>query len=236
LSLLHLFYINRPWAYRKAMILVVKFWTLRSLNLIGIHVHQKGQTVQSSENFLVVSNHLSYLDILLITSQFPSCFVTSMEIKETPFLGYITELGGCLYVERRSKENLHQEIQQITVALEKGFNVTIFPEATSTNGEKVLRFRRPLYQAAISSKKPVLPICLNYKFLNYQKVNKANRDTLFWYGDMNFLSHLWQLMGQESIHVEIELLPSLPIIEVVDTQILAEKSHNLVSHSFIPVT
>lgn len=228
---LYFFYRKRPWEYRNAMYPFLRFWTHRALNLIGITIKSKGQTVNGSNSYLIVSNHLSYIDILITTSQFPSCFVTSMEIKETPVLGFMTQVGGCLYVERRSKANIQNEINEISEALKRGINVTIFPEATSTNGESVLRFRRPLYNAAIASKKFVKPICINYKKINNQVVSPQNRDLLFWYGGMSFVPHLWRLMGQSNIEVELEYLSELPTIEVNEAQALAEKSYDLVVKS-----
>ena len=235
LIILRFFYIGRNWAYRKAIYPYIKFWSKNALKLIGISVTTKGSTIKNAENFLVVSNHLSYLDIIIVTSQFPTNFVTSMEIKETPVLGFLTEVGGCLYVERRNKENLHKEINEITEALAKGLNVTIFPEATSTNGEGVLRFRRPLYNAAIHSRKMVKPICINYKMLNGALLNRNNRDVLFWYGGMSFLPHLWQLMAQDKIEVEIKFLEDLPIMEITEAALLAEESYRLVTSAYIPV-
>jgi 1-acyl-sn-glycerol-3-phosphate acyltransferase len=83
-------------------------------------------------------------------------------MKNTFFLGQICKFASCLFVERRSRGNLDQEIKEITDALNYGHNVLIFPEGTSTNGDEVLRFKRPLFNAAIFSSKKVLPATLNY--------------------------------------------------------------------------
>ncbi|NJL24795.1 MAG: 1-acyl-sn-glycerol-3-phosphate acyltransferase [Calothrix sp. SM1_5_4] len=153
------------------------------------------ENIHSSPNGLFVGNHLSYLDILVIHSEVPTCFVTSMEIKETPVLGQVCQLAGCLFIERRNKQNLRAEVSEISEGLREGLNVAIFPEATSTNGEQILRFRRPLYLAAIMAEKPVIPFCLNYRSVGGEAINVRTRDKVFWYGDMDFAPHLWELAG-----------------------------------------
>lgn len=204
------------------------------LKILGIEVEWKGQ-VDPKENHLIVSNHLSYTDILALAATVPSSFVTSVEIKNTPVLGNIVKAAGCLFVERRNKDNIGKEVAEITEALAKGFNVTIFPEATSTNGESVLRFRRPLYEAALQSGKKVLPLCINYKSIDGEKITMANRDLAFWYGDMEFLPHLWNLALHKNIVIEITVLDEITMKESLNVDDLATTSHEAVSKAYRPV-
>lgn len=218
------------WKFRSKVIYVMSMYCSWGLKLAGVQVKKQG--IKNDMKFMV-ANHLSYLDILVIASQFPTTFVTSVEIRETPFLGLITKLGGCLYVERRNKFSLSSEIQEITESLQKNIPVTVFPEATSTNAESVLRFKRPLFQASLDAQTPVSPICLNYLKIDGASFNRGNRDTICWYGDMDFIPHLWNLMGKRKIIVELCLLREIPTEE--PTQ-LAEKSHNIISTNFIALS
>jgi lyso-ornithine lipid O-acyltransferase len=182
-------------------------------------------------NHLIVSNHLSYLDILILAGEVPTCFVTSLEMKETPFLGQICSLAGCLFVDRKNKRNIHQEIKELKEALESGLDVTIFPEATSTKGDEVLRFRRPLFEASIASGKPILPLTLNYLSVSGQPITAKNRDVVCWYDDMGFFDHFLELIKQSEVSVEIVV--GEPIIPVVyQSMELAIVSHQVVSSSF----
>lgn len=190
--------------------------------------------LENHQNSLFVSNHLSYIDVLILASQAPMNFVTSIEIKNTPFLGQIVQMAGCLFVERRNKSNLTNEIKEITEALANGINVTIFPEATSTNGESVLRFRRPLYAAAIESDRNVVPLCLNYKKISGKSIDLENRDDVFWYGKMSFLPHLWSLCLQDNVEIEIQVLGKIENEENLTATDLASESHKRVSEVFIP--
>lgn len=202
--------------------------------LLGIKIKEVTSLGEYNGNYLIVCNHLSYLDILIIASRFPTCFVTSIEMKNTPLLGQMCSLGGCLFVERRSKLGLSNEIKNLTQALRDKMNVTVFPEATSTNGQELFQFKRPLFQAAVDANKKVLPLCLNYRKANGEKITVGNRDLLFWYGDMTFFPHFIEFLKLDDIEVELN---ELPLIEVSNQtkEDLALKSYEAVKNEFIPI-
>jgi len=220
---------------RKVICSILGKYARYTLWFMRIEVSQKIKETVNSQNHLFVSNHLSYTDVLVICAHYPSCFVTSVEMKNTPFLGQICILGGCLFVERRSKENLGQEVRDITEALRAGLDVVIFPESTSTNGEEVIRFRRPLFQAACDSKVNIKPLTLNYRYLSDEPVSLKNRDKVFWYGDMTFADHLWGLFKIKKIVVDLTVGDSLKVEEKQDLRFLAELSHTLVRKNYDPV-
>ena len=215
------------WVFRSKIIHTLSHYCTWGLKVAGVRVRKYG--IKADTQF-IVANHMSYLDILVLASQFPTSFVTSVEIREMPVLGLMTKLGGCLYVERRNKSNLSNEILELTTALQKNIPVTVFPEATSTNAESVLRFKRPLFQASLDSKVPVSPICINYLKIDGETFNRVNRDTVCWYGDMAFVPHLWNLMGKRDILVELRLLNEIPAAEPL---YLAEESHRMIESNFL---
>ena len=191
-----------PYSARNFLNRVIKFYSKIILSILRVHIDHQIFT-QPQVNALVISNHLSYLDIFIIFSLYPAAFVTSIEMKKTPILGQIVTIGGCLFVERRSRKNLSNEIKEITNALIAGLNVVIFPEATSTNGEKVIRFKRPLFQSAIDANTNVLPVTINYQFIDGEPVTKNSRDGVCWYGDMSIFSHILKLVTFKRIDVSV---------------------------------
>lgn len=220
---------------RKLLAQLISLHSMLCLKLFSVQIINSNQFKNGRSAHLYVSNHLSYLDILILSSQTPCSFVTSIEVKGMPFLGQLSELGGCLYVERRSRDNLNHEISDITDALAAGLNVCIFPEATSTNGESVLRFRRPLYNAAIRSCTPVVPVCINYLTIDGHLVSPSNRDKVFWYGDMGFLGHLFELLSCRKIQVDVQYEAKVSTGEHTTAQDLAELTHSVISRAFQPV-
>jgi 1-acyl-sn-glycerol-3-phosphate acyltransferase len=208
-------------------------WGLRVLNVKVNHIGR--ENLQVLRGGLFVGNHLTYLDVLVISSEVASCFVTSTEIKETPLLGQICMMAGCLFVERRNKQNILNEISEIREGLQVGLHVAIFPEATSTNGEQILRFRRPLYKAAIDSGRPVIPFCINYRTVGGEPISLKTRDQVFWYGDMDFAPHLWALAGSGGVTVDIHFLPQIQTELKMDATELTERSQRAVESVFVPV-
>lgn len=193
------------------------------------------ENMKPGHNYLMVGNHLSYLDAVIVASLAPVAFVTSMEMRAVPVLGLITELGGCLYVDRKSKTNIHNEISGMVEALRQGFHVVIFPEATSTNGSKVLGFKRPLFAAALHARKNVLPIVIQYEELDGAPVTAANRDALCWYGDMGFGPHFLKLTSHRSLKVRLKILPEIPVTEATERDRLMEESFAVVSGHYRPI-
>jgi 1-acyl-sn-glycerol-3-phosphate acyltransferase len=184
---------------------------------------------------LFVGNHLTYMDVLAISSQMPTCFVTSTEIRSTPFLGQICIMAGCLFVERRNKQNILNEISEIREGLQVGLNVAIFPEATSTNGEQILRFRRPLFLSAIHSGRHVIPFCLNYHTVGGKPINVHSRDKIMWYGDMAFAPHLWALAGSGGVDLDLHFLTPIETEIKMDATELAQRAQTAVESVFRPV-
>lgn len=187
------------------------------------------------EKFLVVSNHMGFVDILMLASCFPNIFVTSNEMRETPFLGLLTEMGGCMYVERRSRTKILEEMKAIGEVLKKGYRVVLYPEATSTNGESVLPFKRTLIMAAAYAEVPIQPVCINFRQINGDEFTLKWRDHVCWYGDIPFVTALWKLLTLKSIKAEVAFLEKIYCTPEDDRGLIADKAHALVSGHFVPV-
>jgi len=181
---------------------------------------------------LIVANHMGMLDILSINAFLPCLFVTSYELKETPVVGWLTEAGGCLFVERRSRQNIFNEVKNIAEALSQGVSVCIFPEAQSTNGEQVLPFKKSLLVAAAESQVPILPITINYLTIDDRLVTTENRDYICWYGDQSFLGALWRLLTNWSMHIELILHTPCVMRSVEERREVTEECYRKVSEAF----
>ncbi len=228
-------FIFAPKFHRKYIVRLVSFSAKLAIRLMNIKIKFNGMTIDDKQAYLIVSNHLSYLDVLIMATIYPGCFVTSVEIKNTPFLGHICRLAGCLFVERRSRSGLGAEVQEIKDALLDGTNVVIFPEATSTNGESVLRFKRPLFQAVIDENISILPICINYKTIDGSAVTTQNRDRAFWYGDMDFLPHYLGVLSSKEIVCEVKSLELITDTQSNDITELSIKAHSVVNSNYNPI-
>ncbi len=219
---------------RTMRVQTTSFFSRLALPLFGIRVqvdHGERLRVNSSGR-LIVSNHLSYVDVLIISSLVPSVFITSVELKHTFLLGTLARLSGCLFVERRKFSGLRQEINDITRVLDQGFSVVLFPEGTTSNGECVQQFKNSLFDAAVSAGSDILPFCLRYTKINGESVTTRNRDAVFYYGGMTFFHHLPRLVSQKSVDVEVIPLKTIAATSGVSRKKLAVLAHDAICAAY----
>ena len=177
--------------------------------LLGLRVKVKGKRPRYLQGMFFVSNHLSYLDGISISSVFPLVFIGRRDLRTWPVFGLLSALSDTVFVNRESPLNLPQEIERISYLLSKGVNTILFPEGTSTNGDSLLSFKSSFFEAPLKSNSRIIPLVIRYLKINKKPLNQDNRDLVYWYGDMGFLSHLWKVLSLKSIEVEIQVLPEI---------------------------
>ncbi len=187
-------------------------------------------------NYFMVCNHMSYLDILVLSSVQPAVFVTSVEMEKTFFLGDMAKLGGSFFVDRVNRRKMKSEVQALVNLLNDGFNVFIFPEGTSTNGTHILPFKKSLFRVPFQTGYSILPICLKYKTINGEPFSEANCDKVCWYDDMTFAPHFIQLMGLKELEVEVSYQSPLDPKEFASHGDLAKAAHDRIASSYFDQT
>ena len=179
---------------------------------------------------LIVSNHLSYLDILIISSNYNCSFVGSVDqVKQDLFFGYIAKISGCIFVDRKNKRKIKSEMINISEKLEK-VSVCIFPEATTSNGENVLKFNSSFFQVCLNNQKNINLLTLNYKAIDNKSISNENRDYVFYYGKHIFLEHFLKFLKLKKIKVDItdRLISS----NISDRKELADLSYKIIKNSY----
>ena len=219
---------------RRFQVRNVSFHARLFLRLTGVRVQTELVPFERvGRGSLIVSNHVSYLDAMVLAASYPAILVTSVEVRETPFLGHISRLCGCVFVERRSRATINEEVERISGILADGFNVVLFPEGTSTDGSEVLPFKRSLFRTAVGAGAAVKPMTLNYRSIDGEPVSASNRDRVFYYGDLRFGPQFLDFLGNRSVMVQLkeaEMLADAP-----DHRVLAERAFESVRGGFIPV-
>ena len=147
---------------------------------------------------LLVSNHLSYLDIVVICSITPTVFVSKAEVQHWPVFGWLATLGGTIFIQRERRLDVGEVNNEIEKALADGALVVIFPEGTSSNGETILPFRAPLLEPALRGKYEISLACLRYELDD----GDPKTEVCYW-GDHSFFSHLLNLLGKKSVRVKL---------------------------------
>src|SRR5262245_12809418 len=162
-----------------------------------------------SRGHLIISNHLGYLDGVVLGSIFPLIFVSKKEVRRWPLLGQWKALSGTVFIDREHKVKIPVLIDEIESRLKLGANVLLFPEGTSSNGERLLPFQPVPFAAPLRMGAPIIPITLTYTTVNQQPVSELNRDQIYWYGDMDLVSHLWGLLALRGIGVTVKIHPPI---------------------------
>lgn len=166
----------------------------RVMAAMGIHYRAEGSI---PERGLVVSNHLSHIDILIYGAIMPCFFVSKAEVAFWPYFGWAARAGGTLFLDRKRRTSANLVAQAMSVRLGLSVPILLFPEGTSTDGSDVMRFHPRLYEPAIVAAAPVTAAAIRY-------VNKGGTEReLCWYGDMGFVPHLWRVLGSRGFFAEV---------------------------------
>ena len=147
---------------------------------------------------LLISNHLSYLDILLLSSITPAVFVSKHDVKFWPVFGQFAVLAGTVFVDRRRRFQVGQINDEITAALKQGALVVLFPEGTSTNGQTLLPFKSSLLEPATN---PAWPLAVGW--IHYEiDDGDASNEVCYW-GNHTFFPHMLNLLSKRRVRATV---------------------------------
>jgi 1-acyl-sn-glycerol-3-phosphate acyltransferase len=146
----------------------------------------------------MTANHLSYLDIMVLSAICECSFVAKTEVRHWPVFGWMATMAGTVYVDRERPMATADVNDQLAAALRAGQLVVMFPESTSTDGSQVLPFRSALFAAAVSERQPITPVYLSYE----AEVGDVAHDVCYW-GEMTFFPHLLRALGLPHLHATV---------------------------------
>ena len=187
--------------YRALRIKVIKKWSLLILKILNINLSTNINLydVLKDNRFLIVSNHVSWLDIIVLNAMHPVSFVAKRDIKHWPFINLLCAISETIFIDRSSPAKVKKVIVQVSENLAQK-NVCIFPEGTSTDGFDVLPFKSNLFESAIMANVSILPIAISY-YIDNKKTAACS-----YYGDMSILESLISILKLNRITVKIEVL------------------------------
>ncbi len=148
---------------------------------------------------LLVCNHLSYLDILVIGATTPCVFISKSDVRRWPVFGWFAAWAGTLFVRRERRTDAARMTEEIRTALSQEILVVLFPEGTSTGGTAVLPFKSALLGAVEATDHPIAPAAIAYHLDD----GDAAEEVCYW-KDMTLFPHLWNLLGKRSLNAGLE--------------------------------
>jgi 1-acyl-sn-glycerol-3-phosphate acyltransferase len=142
---------------------IMRAWSAKLLRILAVETRVEGPAPAAHGAVMIVANHVSWLDIFVIASVRGTRFVAKREIRDWPFVGWIVEKAGTLFLKREARRDLARMGEEVHGALVEGDCVGLFPEGTTTEGDQVLKFHGSLFEPAIRNEARVVPVALRYE-------------------------------------------------------------------------
>jgi len=192
------FLVGRPVRRRRWRSFNLRGWGRTLLRIMNVEVEVVGTAPEPP--FLLVSNHLSYVDIVVLSSRLGSIFVSKSDVRSWPVLGFMVRHMDIIFVDRNLRRDIRPTVASIEEALAAGDGVVVFPEGTSTAGATVGRFRPSLLEPAARGLLPVATAALSYSTpAGHAPAHLA----VCWWGDMTFPDHVLRLLALPGFSVRL---------------------------------
>lgn len=180
--------------------IVVQLWARFVARVLALEVRCTGTAPRGE--FLLVANHVSYLDVVVLAGSLRCGFVAKSEIARWPVIGFLARALGTVFVEREKKRGLPSVAAEMRAWLARGGRLVLFPEGTSTDGRALRPFRSALLAPALELACPVVHAALRYRTPAGEPPAEAS---VCWWGEMEFLPHFLALLALPRIEAELVL-------------------------------
>ena len=172
----------------------------RAMRRLGVKIEVRGPV---PDRGVVISNHLSYVDIVTFAALHRCVFCSKAEIEHWPVLGWMTTMAGTVYVDRGRGGSALKAGSGMKAASEAGLPVVFFPEGTTSNGAGLLKFHSGLLAQAIASGEKITPAFLKLYLDEDNGPDVSVADDVAYWGERNMLLHIFKLMGLRGIRVAV---------------------------------
>ncbi len=184
---------------------ITQAWSVKMLRILNINLAVHGaRPEEHARRLFVVANHVSWLDIFVINAAVPSRFVAKSEIRDWPIAGSLCDAAGTIFVHRAKRSDTARINAEIHDALEQGDSVAIFPEGTTTQGDRLLKFHTSLFEPAVVNSARLAPAAIRYLETN----GEPSKAALF-IGDMTFAESISTIIAKKAMLAEITFAPSI---------------------------
>jgi 1-acyl-sn-glycerol-3-phosphate acyltransferase len=215
---------------RRLAIRLPVFYHRICARILGFNIVTRG-AMTASRPALFVCNHTSYVDITVLASLIPGSFVAKAEIAGWPFFGLLAKLQRTVFIDRRgprAAEHRDDMLERLTA----GERLILFPEGTSSDGNRVLSFKSALFGVAEQAEGKglvVQPVSVAYTRLDGMPIGRGFRPYCAWYGEMAMLDHMWELIGLGVVTVEVTFHEPVRLDQFGGRKGLAEHCQNVIS-------
>jgi 1-acyl-sn-glycerol-3-phosphate acyltransferase len=209
--------------------------------LLGIRVHVSG-ALEANHPVLLVSNHVSWLDIPALSMIAPVSFVAKAEVGTWPFVSLLAKLQRSVFIDRTRRTLVKDKAGEIAERLAQGDTIVLFAEGTSSDGNRILPFRSSLFSAASldpngaggnGGEAVVQTVAINYTHLHGLPILRHERPLVAWYGEMDMLSHAWNVLKSGPLDVTVRFGEPVRLSSLGDRKQLAAFAEAQVRQNYI---
>lgn len=205
------------------------------LKILNIKVEVLGAPSAQDRPLLFVSNHASWLDIVVLGSTGPLCFIAKSEIANWPLFGTFARMQRSIFVDRSRRHGTGQVNKSIAKTLSGGDPVVLFGEGTSSDGNRVLQFRSALLGGLRDAMEEngrgfVQPVAIAYRKFHGIPMGRQHREIAAWYGDTDLVPHLLRVLREGSIDVTVAFGKVLEVAHEDDRKTLSKQVESMVRH------
>lgn len=193
----------RVGAQRQARI--TQWWSQKTLRILNVVLSIHGaRPAEGVRNLVIASNHISWLDIYVINAAQPARFVAKAEIRNWPIVGWLCERAGTIFIHRTKRSDTARINEEMRAVLATGWSIGLFPEGTTTSGDRLLKFHSSLFEPAVVNRAVVSPIALRYRSSSGEPT-----DVVAYIGELSFAESLTKIIAQKSMIAEITFAPAI---------------------------
>jgi 1-acyl-sn-glycerol-3-phosphate acyltransferase len=213
-----------PWFGLALRRRILQRWSADLLHIFNVRIDIDGNDpLRKLRHGLIVTNHISWLDVFVLNTVVPMRFVAKSEVRRWPVIGWLCARAQTLFLERGKARSAARINVQMVTLLQSGECLAIFPEGTTTDGTTVAHFHSSLLQPAIDAGALVHPVAIRY-----QDTGGAHSTAAAYIDDLSFGASMWNILSEPELHVCLIATPSLNAQDM-DRRTLTQTAHERIS-------
>lgn len=175
------------------------WWARKLLRILNIVLSVHGaRPATDVRNLIVASNHVSWVDIFVISAAHPARFVAKSEIRDWPIAGWLSDKAGTIFIRRTRRSDTAKINEMMHAVLAEGATIGFFPEGTTTGGDKLLKFHTSLFEPAVVNSATLAPAAIRYRGTDGERT-----DAVAFIGELSFAESIGLIIRQKSMIAEI---------------------------------
>lgn len=197
-------WLEHPWRSR-----LPRYWHKFALSMIGVRVHVHGEP-ERRRPLMIAANHASWLDILVLASVADATFVAKSEVRDWPIFGTLARLQRSIFIKREERRQTREQADEMASRLNAGETVVLFPEGTTTSGNRLGEIKSSLFAAASSAAHfapggvvHVQPVAIAYTRIHGMVMGHYHRPVVAWPGDVPLVPHLLGILKTGAFDVDV---------------------------------